>query len=361
MTSLERLPCTPNALPDDRAGSGMNAIPAGNAADGVPAGNAADGVPAGNGADGVPPGNGADGAFAVSGAQTARPTGMHAPQHVLRPPGYTPRRGAGLSCYERVLARAGLGPVAGVDEAGRGACAGPLVVAAVILPPTRTPIAQLADSKALAPAVREDVYRRVVEQAIAWRTVIIPPAEIDRVGLHVCNVAGMRRALAGMSYRPGYVITDGFAVRGLTVPALAMWKGDQVAACVAAASVVAKVTRDRIMTELHDRYPCYDFADHKGYVTPGHAQALVDHGPCPEHRFSFVNVIGALRTHGARAVPMPENGEMADVTCAADEAGSGLAAGPGDEVTLADAAQDDAHAAGEGIGAGALAQQTAGV
>jgi len=109
----------------------------------------------------------------------------------------------------------------------------------------------------------------------------------------VCNIAGMRRALAGLACQPAYVLTDGFAVRGLGVPALAMWKGDEVAACVAAASVVAKVTRDRLMRELHLRYPQYGFARHKGYSTPGHMKALTAHGPCPEHRRSFVNVGGA--------------------------------------------------------------------
>jgi ribonuclease HII len=102
----------------------------------------------------------------------------------------------------------------------------------------------------------------------------------------------MRRALAGLACQPAYVLTDGFAVRGLGVPALAMWKGDEVAACVAAASVVAKVTRDRLMRELHLRYPLYGFARHKGYSTRGHMRALSAHGPCPEHRRSFVNVGG---------------------------------------------------------------------
>jgi len=120
--------------------------------------------------------------------------------------------------------------------------------------------------------------------------VVIPSTEIDQLGLHVCNIAGMRRALAGLASQPAYVLTDGFAVRGLGVPALAMWKGDEVAACVAAASVVAKVTRDRIMRDLHLRYPEYGFARHKGYSTPAHMRALGAHGPCPEHRRSFVNV-----------------------------------------------------------------------
>ena len=208
-----------------------------------------------------------------------------------RHPGYTPRRAAGLTAYERALGRAGLSPVAGIDEAGRGACAGPLVVAAVVLDPRKlSGLSGVADSKTLTAAAREEAYTEVMRTALSWHRVIIPAAEIDACGLHVCNIAGMRRALAGLSTRPGYVLTDGFAVRGLGVPALAMWKGDEVAACVAAASVVAKVTRDRLMRELHLRYPEYGFARHKGYSTAGHMSALTTHGPCPEHRRSFVNV-----------------------------------------------------------------------
>ncbi|HEY1323492.1 MAG TPA: ribonuclease HII [Streptosporangiaceae bacterium] len=208
-----------------------------------------------------------------------------------RHPGYTPRRTGGLTAYERALARAGLTPVAGIDEAGRGACAGPLVVAAVCLDPARLPgITGIADSKALSPAAREDAYAEVMTAALAWHAVVIPPQQIDRLGLHVCNISGMRRALAGLACRPAYVLTDGFPVRGLGVPALAMWKGDEVAACVAAASVVAKVTRDRLMCELHTRFPVYGFDEHKGYSTRSHMRMLGQHGPCPEHRYSFVNV-----------------------------------------------------------------------
>jgi ribonuclease HII len=215
---------------------------------------------------------------------------------VQRLPGYTPRRDLGLSGYERVLARAGLEPVAGIDEAGRGACAGPLVVAAVTLNPRRRhALTGLADSKALTVSAREAAYEEVISSALAWHVVVIPPGDIDRLGLHVCNITGMRRALAGLASRPGYVLTDGFPVRGLAVPALAMWKGDEVAACVAAASVVAKVTRDQIMRGLHKDYPQYGFSRHKGYSTPSHMRALTDHGPCPEHRMSFANVIGVVR------------------------------------------------------------------
>ena len=157
-------------------------------------------------------------------------------------------------------------------------------------PRRRSAIGDIADSKSLTVAAREQAYRQVLALALAWHVVVIPSGEIDGKGLHVCNIAGMRRALAGLSPQPQYVLTDGFPVRGLGVPALAMWKGDEVAACVAAASVVAKVTRDRLMHELHTRYPMYGFARHKGYSTPSHMRALNIHGPCPEHRLSFANV-----------------------------------------------------------------------
>src|SRR5215207_2750451 len=178
------------------------------------------------------------------------------------PRGSTIRCDAGLYGYERALRRAGLAPVAGVDEAGRGACAGPLVAAAAILPEGKAGIVPgLADSKLLTAKARERCY----EQAL-------------------------RRSLARLDLRPAYVLTDGFPVDGLEVPGLAMWKGDRVAACISAASVIAKVTRDRIMTQLHDSWPEYDFATHKGYVTDEHSEALTEHGPCPIHRMRFVNV-----------------------------------------------------------------------
>ncbi|RBQ15172.1 ribonuclease HII [Spongiactinospora rosea] len=207
-------------------------------------------------------------------------------------PAYRPRpsvvrRDSGLYAYERALARRGFTPIAGVDEAGRGACAGPLVVAAVVL---GRQIDGLCDSKLVSPAVREGLYDRILATAKGVATVIISPEEIDTRGLHKCNIAGMRRAVARLSFDPGYILTDGFPVPGLPAPALAIWKGDQVAACVAAASIVAKVTRDRIMTALDEQHPEYGFAVHKGYVTPGHRLALANHGPCPQHRFSFVTV-----------------------------------------------------------------------
>ena len=208
-----------------------------------------------------------------------------------RYPGYTPRRDGGLGAYETVLARAGFAPVAGIDEAGRGACAGPLVVAAVVLDPAsirRMP--GLADSKLLSPQAREEAYAEVLRRAIDWHVVVIGADQVDAIGLHVCNISGMRRAFAGLRSKPGYVLTDGFPVRGLGVPGLAVWKGDQVSASVAAASILAKVSRDRMMRDLHERYPLYGFDRHKGYVTDEHVHALAEHGPSPVHRYSFVNV-----------------------------------------------------------------------
>lgn len=201
--------------------------------------------------------------------------------------GTTIRRDAGLYGYERALARRGLAPVAGVDEAGRGALAGPLVAAAVILD---RPIAGLADSKLLTAARREEVFARIAEQAAAVSVVVIEADEIDRVGIQPCNIAALRRALAKLSVRPGYVLTDGFPVDGLGAPGLAIWKGDRVAASIAAASVVAKVTRDRIMAHLHESFPDYDFATHKGYATDVHRTALAAHGPCAEHRMTWAPV-----------------------------------------------------------------------
>jgi ribonuclease HII len=226
------------------------------------------------------------------------------------------RREGGLYAYEKALERAGLTPVAGADEAGRGACAGPLVVAAVVLPTGRRGVVPgLADSKLLTPAARDRVFDEVRKRASSYSVVVVPPQEVDRIGLHVCNVEGMRRALAQLAVPPAYVLTDGFPVRGLQSPGLAVWKGDRVSASIAAASVLAKVTRDRIMAGLHEQFPHYDFLGHKGYVTSVHNAALDEHGPCEEHRFSYVNV--ARRVPGdvrvpARTVARLEEGPVGD-------------------------------------------------
>jgi ribonuclease HII len=220
-------------------------------------------------------------------------------------------RDAGLYAMEQALRRRGFGHVAGADEAGRGACAGPLVVAASILPPGRRgEIPELNDSKLLTALARDRVYAQVIRRALAYSVVIIPAGDIDALGLHVCNVAGMRRALASLAERADYVLTDGFRVDGLGVPGLAVWKGDQVAACVAAASVIAKVTRDRIMCDLDARFPPYGFAEHKGYCTPEHTSALDMHGACPEHRLSYANVAAVVSRDSGRGNVGVTSGEV---------------------------------------------------
>jgi len=207
----------------------------------------------------------------------------------------------GLWALERVLQRNGFPLVAGADEAGRGACAGPLVVAACVLPTGRRgEVPGLADSKLLTERARELAYEQVLDRALATAVVVVASEEVDRHGLHVMNIRAMRQAVARLDPCPSYVLTDGFAIGGLPAPALAVWKGDRVAACVAAASVLAKVTRDRLMLELAERWPAYDFARHKGYSTPEHMSALSEHGPCPQHRLSYVNVRAAAAGRSLR-------------------------------------------------------------
>jgi len=214
---------------------------------------------------------------------------------------------------ERSLRRRGFAAVAGADEAGRGACAGPLVAAACVLPAGRRGrVPGLADSKLLTAATRERVYEEVVDRAEAWSVVVLPVADLDARGMHVTNIEALRRAVWTLDPGADYVLTDGFPVAGLACPTLAVWKGDRVAACVAAASVLAKVTRDRIMLDLHERWPEYDFAVHKGYSTAAHDAALQRYGPCPEHRKRFVNVVRARDAHAARGLQLTGSGAMVD-------------------------------------------------
>ncbi|GDY30611.1 ribonuclease HII [Gandjariella thermophila] len=217
----------------------------------------------------------------------------------LRPPRAVVRRSSGSWALQSALDRRGLGPVAGVDEAGRGACAGPLVVAACVLRPgDAARFDGLTDSKLLTPSVRDRFYDLVLSRALACSVVVIPTDEVDERGVHVANIDGMRRAVARLGTHPGYVLVDGFRVPGLTAPSVPVAKGDQAAACVAAASVLAKVTRDRIMADLHAELPVYGFDTHKGYCTPEHGAALLEHGPSEHHRWSYVNVVEAAAAHG---------------------------------------------------------------
>lgn len=210
------------------------------------------------------------------------------------PASWPPRtviRRSGLRTLESALYRSGLGPVAGVDEVGRGACAGPLVVAACVLGPNRlSSLAALDDSKKLTEAERERLFPLIRRYAVAYHVVFIPSTEVDRRGVHIANIEGMRRAVAGLPFRPGYVLSDGFRVPGLAVPSLPVIGGDAAAACIAAASVLAKVSRDRLMVGMEAEHPGYGFAEHKGYSTAAHTEALARLGPCSQHRFSFANI-----------------------------------------------------------------------
>jgi len=200
-----------------------------------------------------------------------------------------------MAAIESQLIDAGITPLAGVDEAGRGACAGPLVIASVILhDPFAEDLAAVRDSKDVSEKERENLFELLIEKAAAISTIIVPPAEVDERGVHAANLDGMRRAVQGLSITPAYVLTDGYAIDGLGIANLAVWKGDQVAHCISAASIIAKVTRDRIMRELDVQYPDYGFAKHKGYITAAHTTALNQHGPCIEHRQSFANITALI-------------------------------------------------------------------
>lgn len=218
------------------------------------------------------------------------------------PPRAVLRRESGTWALQAALDRRGLGPVAGIDEAGRGACAGPLVIASCVLRPgDAARFEGLNDSKLLTAAARERMYDLVVKRALDYAVIVVPVEEVDLIGVHVSNIEGMRRAIAQLRTHPGYVLIDGFRVPGLTAPSMPVIKGDQAVACVAAASVLAKVTRDRMMAALHKEYPVYGFDEHKGYCTGAHSASLATHGPSAVHRWSFVNVASAGLAHGLTA------------------------------------------------------------
>lgn len=195
---------------------------------------------------------------------------------------------------EELLDARGLGPVAGVDEAGRGACCGPLTVAACILPAGPIDgLEKLTDSKKLTPAWRERLYPLIIDAALAWSVVTISAAAIDARGIQHANISGMRRAVAQLEVRPGYVLTDAWRIPGLDVPHLPVVGGDAVVRSISAASVLAKVTRDRLMMEMDARHPGYGLASHKGYSTKAHMAAVRQHGATAEHRYTYANVVKA--------------------------------------------------------------------
>jgi ribonuclease HII len=180
--------------------------------------------------------------------------------------------------------------IAGVDEAGRGPIAGPVVAACVVLPPRHT-LAGIADSKQLTPAQREALYAAITQRALAWAIGLASPREIERYNILQASLLAMRRAVLALPITPQRVLVDGkHAIPNLPLPQQAVVGGDALEESIAAASILAKVARDRIMRELDRVYPCYGFAQHKGYPTALHLQRLRQYGACPAHRRTYAPV-----------------------------------------------------------------------
>ena len=199
--------------------------------------------------------------------------------------------GDAIGLLEARLSDGGFTRIAGTDEVGRGALAGPLVAAAVVLP-AEVEIEGLRDSKLCTRAQREALERRIREVALAVSIVRVQPWKIDRTGLQKCNLQALRRALKRLEVPPDYVLVDCFKLKRLPYPALAVKKGDVVSKAVAAASIVAKVNRDAAMRRYHRKHPRYGFATNVGYGTRQHWDALKEWGPCDIHRRSFFGVTG---------------------------------------------------------------------
>ena len=187
---------------------------------------------------------------------------------------------------ENALRRAGFRHVAGVDEVGRGCLAGPVTAGAVILDPDRH-IPGLADSKVVPPDERADLYAEIVRHALAWAVASTDPLDIDRLNIHQASLDAMRRAVLVLSPPPDVVLVDAFSIPGIEFEQRGIRKGDRRCAAIAAASIVAKVTRDREMTALHQADPRYGFDRHKGYATAEHLAAMALHGYSDAHRRSF--------------------------------------------------------------------------
>lgn len=197
--------------------------------------------------------------------------------------------------------------IAGVDEAGRGPLAGPVAVAAVVFDPARPRINGLDDSKQLTAARREQLHDRIIDRALAWHVVLVDAPTVDRLNIYQATLQGMREVVAAVAHAAEFARIDGNVVpKGLVLPAQALIGGDAIDRAIMAASILAKVSRDRYMQQLHERVPQYGFDQHKGYGTPAHLAALREHGPCDEHRRSFAPVRACLG-----AVPVLAPVEMA--------------------------------------------------
>lgn len=184
--------------------------------------------------------------------------------------------------------------IAGVDEAGRGPLAGPVVVAAVVLDPAH-PIHGLDDSKKLSEKKREELFPLIRHYAMTWSVVEISPQEIDRINILQATLLGMQQAVENLCLTPTLALIDGNRAPSLPCPAKTIVQGDRLEPAISAASILAKVTRDRLLHEMHQRYPVYRFDQHKGYPTALHLSLLALHGPCPEHRRSFAPVRNQLQ------------------------------------------------------------------
>ena len=196
--------------------------------------------------------------------------------------------------HENALRKTGLHWIAGIDEAGRGPLAGPVVAAAVILP-LGFRHALIDDSKKLTPGHREEVFLAItVRPDIYWAVSVVEHDEIDRINIHRASHEAMRRAVLALAMVPEHALIDGRPVRPFPVPHTAIVKGDGQSKSIAAASIIAKVTRDRIMVRLASQFPHYGFAQHKGYATELHLDRLKTHGPCPIHRKTFLPVLQSL-------------------------------------------------------------------
>jgi ribonuclease HII len=207
---------------------------------------------------------------------------------------------------ELALWQAGYGRVAGIDEAGRGAWAGPVVAAAVILPAdpaVADRLAGVADSKQLSASQRERLWAVIVQEAVGWAVGATPAAQIDAQGIAAATRSAMQAAVASLQPPPDFLLIDYVRLAGLPTPQRSLAKGDSKVLSIAAASIIAKVTRDRLLAELGVRYPGYGFERHKGYGTERHQLTLRQRGPCPEHRMSFQPVAGAQLALFGREAP----------------------------------------------------------
>jgi ribonuclease HII len=187
---------------------------------------------------------------------------------------------------ENSIRRMGFNCVAGVDEVGRGCLAGPVVAAAVVLAPERY-IPRICDSKTVTALERIELYERITRRAIAWKVAAAECEEIDRINIHQASLRAMQRAVMGLAPSADFVLVDAFRIPDLLIPQRAVIHGDARCTAIAAASIVAKVTRDRLMLELHNRDPRYGFDRHKGYATKDHLAAVTEHGYSDAHRRSF--------------------------------------------------------------------------